>query len=109
MSGFGSGAKTLFCLCGLLGGSLWAQQQQQQNVPDAPKPKPQAEQSQFPDDAPPVPKNEHASGTPAAGTLLLPETQAARLYQARLRYPESPCLSQGLSPAETISTKSALR
>ncbi len=64
MSGFGSGAKKLFCLCGLLAVSLWAQQQQPQNVPDAPKPKPQADQAQFPDDAPSAPKNDHPAGAP---------------------------------------------
>jgi VWFA-related protein len=63
MSGFGTGAKKLVCLFVLLVVSLWAQQQQQpQNVPDAPKPKPQAQQSQFPDDAPPAPKNDRAAG-----------------------------------------------
>src|SRR5216683_3104821 len=64
MSGFGSGAKKLFCLCGLLAVSLWAQQQQPQNVPDAPKPKPQADQAQFPDDAPSAPRNGHPAGAP---------------------------------------------
>ena len=37
-----------------------------QNVPDAPQPKPQAQQSQFPDDAPPAPKNDHPAGDPTA-------------------------------------------
>jgi len=77
MSGFGSGAKMLGCLCVLLVVSLWAQQQQQpQNVPDAPKPKPGAQQSQFPDDAPPAPKNDHpaeaANGSPVPASTPRP-------------------------------------
>ncbi len=77
MSGFGSGAKKLVCLCGLLVISLWAQQQPQ-NVPDAPKPKPGAQQSQFPDDAPPVPKNDHpadaANDSPVPAATPRPKT-----------------------------------
>ncbi|HET9838384.1 MAG TPA: VWA domain-containing protein, partial [Candidatus Angelobacter sp.] len=39
--------------------------QTQQTIPDAPKPKPQSQQGQFPQDAPPAPKNSHeATPTP---------------------------------------------
>ena len=69
MSGFGSGGKKLVCLCGLLAVSLWAQQQQPQNVPDAPKPKPQAQQGQFPDDAPPAPKNDRPADPPSSSAI----------------------------------------
>jgi VWFA-related protein len=71
MSGFGSGAKKLFCLFGFVAVSLWAQQQQQpQNVPDAPQPKPQAQQSQFPDDAPPALKNDHPADAPSSSSAI---------------------------------------
>ncbi len=59
MSGFGTGTTKLVGVFALLVVSLWAQQQQPQNIPDAPKPRPQAQQSQFPDDAPPAPENDH--------------------------------------------------
>ena len=40
--------------------------QTQQTVPDAPQPKPQSQQGQFPQDAPPAPKNTHeATPTPS--------------------------------------------
>jgi VWFA-related protein len=69
MSGFGSGAKKLVGVFALLVVSLWAQQQQPQNIPDAPKPRPQAQQSQFPDDAPPAPRNDHPVGTGNDGAV----------------------------------------
>jgi VWFA-related protein len=79
MSGFGSGAKKLFCLVGLVAVSLWAQQgQQPQNVPDAPQPKPQAQQSQFPDDAPPAPKNDHPATDSTSSPAVPSATPRAR-------------------------------
>src|SRR4051794_3327387 len=60
------GATKLVCLFGLLVVSLWAQQQQQpHNLPDTPQPKPGAQQTQFPEDAPPAPKNDHPAGNPS--------------------------------------------
>src|SRR5262245_22895623 len=40
----------------------------QQNVPDAPQPKPSAQPSQFPEGAPQAPKNDHTEPAPAAAS-----------------------------------------
>jgi VWFA-related protein len=40
----------------------------QQSVPDAPQPKPSSQPSQFPEGAPPAPKNDHAAPPDAAST-----------------------------------------
>lgn len=63
-------ARMLVCLLALCAALLWAQQPQQ-NIPDAPQPK-TSQPNQFPDDAPPAPKNTRSSdpvpGAPASST-----------------------------------------
>src|SRR5690349_3556781 len=69
---FLSGFRTLVCL--LLVTYVTGQQQ---NIPDAPKPKPQASQpNQFPDDAPPAPKNSRADGPDAPAASAPPPAPA---------------------------------
>ena len=57
----------LVCLSGLA----------QQNVPDAPQPKPSSQPSQFPEGAPQAPKNDHGA-PPAAASTPTPAAQATR-------------------------------
>ncbi len=47
----------------------------QQNVPDAPVPKPSEQPNQFPEDAPPAPKNDHSAQPPTASSTPAPQTQ----------------------------------
>lgn len=61
MIGFESGAGKFLLLVGLLASPALAQQ----SIPDAPKPK-TTQPSQFPDNAPAAPKNEHSELPPAA-------------------------------------------
>lgn len=76
MLGFGNGhfgrqMRNVVCLAALIGPTLWAQQ----NVPDAPLPKPSSD-SQFPGDAPVAPKNDHSA--PAAADSTPTPTPAAQ-------------------------------
>src|SRR5215471_16853509 len=50
----------------------------QQNVPDAPQPKPSSQPSQFPEGAPQAPKNDHAEPPPVAASTPTPAAQATR-------------------------------
>src|SRR6185437_13808618 len=67
MIGFESGARKFLLLVSLLGLPLMAQQ----NVPDAPQPK-TPQPSQFPDNAPAAPKNQHPE-LPPPGAASTPE------------------------------------
>src|SRR5215472_13434392 len=59
-------ARMMVCLLALCAALLWAQQPQQ-NIPDAPQPK-TSQANQFPDDAPPAPKNTRPAD-PGPGAL----------------------------------------
>lgn len=48
----------------------------QQNVPDAPQPKPSSQPSQFPEGVPPAPKNDHAAPPPAEASTPTPSAPA---------------------------------
>jgi len=63
MVGFRNWTSTMTCLVSLLGIPLVAQQ----NVPDAPAPK-TTQPNQFPESAPPAPKNSRATETAPAAT-----------------------------------------
>lgn len=88
MPGPGSGVlKLMFLLA--LGGAAWAQ-----NVPDAPQPKPDAQQQgQFPDNAPAAPKNERPapqsqpSATPAPADQQAAEPPADGVVTTRNELP----------------------
>ncbi|HEU5413653.1 MAG TPA: VWA domain-containing protein [Candidatus Angelobacter sp.] len=71
MIGLESGARNFLLLLCLLGLPVWGQQ----NVPDAPKPKPNLP-SQFPDNAPPAPKNERPE-LPPPGAEATPQPAPA--------------------------------
>src|SRR5690242_20597991 len=72
MIGFESGARKFLLLVGLLVSPGLAQQ----NVPDAPKPKPNLP-SQFPDNAPPAPKNERPELPPPDSAPTTPQPAPA--------------------------------
>jgi VWFA-related protein len=70
MVAFGSGCRSLLLLVGLLTLPLFGQD----SIPDAPKPK-NPQPSQFPEDAPPAPKNAHPD-TPEANPASTPSPAA---------------------------------
>jgi len=65
---FRNGVGKLVCLLVLVCASLLGQQ----NVPDAPAPKPSVQPNQFPDNAPPAPKNDHSAPPAAAVSTPTP-------------------------------------
>jgi VWFA-related protein len=72
MAGFTQGTKRLVCLVALLCAPVMAQQ----NIPDAPVPK-TTQPNQFPEGAPPAPKNSHPEGqqpVPAATPVPVAQT-----------------------------------
>src|SRR5438445_12898665 len=71
MVGFRYGMSQLACLLVLLGSSVMAQQ----GVPDAPQPK-SPQPGQFPDSAPPAPKNVRNDAPPAASSTPAPIVQS---------------------------------
>ena len=75
----------LVCLSGLA----------QQNVPDAPQPKPSSQPNQFPEGAPQAPKNDHAAPPPIAASTPAPSTPA----------PGSEVLSTNLAQFGTITER----
>src|SRR5258708_1834806 len=82
MFGFSFGMRTLLCALSLMALPAVAQQNPaQQNLPDGPTPKP-TPQNQFPEDAPPAPKNAHPDQPPAANPTPTPQAQIPRPGQS---------------------------
>ncbi len=110
MRGPGSGVvKLMFLLA--LAGAAWAQ-----NVPDAPQPKPDAQQQgQFPDNAPPAPKNQRPvpapepSVTPALppqGTEAAPEPTGDTVITSRNDLPRISIITTFVQVPVTVRDKS---
>src|SRR6267142_1419821 len=77
MFGLTSRTRTLLCVLSLMALPAAAQQ----DLPDSPKPKNPTPQNQFPEDAPPAPKNVHPDQSATAIATPTPQNPAARPAQ----------------------------